>query len=68
MKYNNKDISSLTLDELEQADWELAQKEYDYNEKLKHPKFEKLSPKPQLGEAFVKLRSEIKQEMEKRNG
>ena len=66
MKYNNRLLSDLSLKELQAANWEMAGKEDAFNESLKHSKFEKLKPKPQLGEAFRKLRQEIKDEISKR--
>lgn len=69
MKYNNRDIPSLTLAELQVADAELAFKEASWNEAMKHKKFEKFKIKPQLGETFIKLRQEIKDALkEKSNG
>ena len=63
-QFKNRNITDLTLDELEAADWELAEQEYRFNEALKHKKFEKLKPLPELSPSFVALRSEIKKEIE----
>lgn len=64
MQFKNKNISDYTLDELEAIDWELASQEYKFTEAMKHPKFEKLKPIPQMNPSFVQLREEIKKEIE----
>lgn len=64
MQYKNKNVTDLTLAELNSADWDLATKEYEFNEALKHSKFEKLKPVPTIGASFVQLRNEIKKAIE----
>lgn len=68
MTFKGKEINTLTLQELQAADWELAGVESKYLESLKHPKFEKMKPKVEMSDSFKALRKEIKQEIEKKNG
>lgn len=65
MNYKNKPISDLTLAELQSADWDLASREYKFNEAMKNPKFEKLKPVPTIGASFVALREKIKNALNK---
>lgn len=65
-KFKGADIVGMTLKELQAADWELSGVEENYLESLKHPKFEKLKPKPEMNPSFKALRNEIKQEIKKR--
>lgn len=66
MIFKGKEVNTLTLKELQDADWELAGVEKSYLKSLEHPKFEKLKPKPEMNPSFKKLQLEIKQEIEKR--
>ncbi len=69
MQFKGKEIATHTLQELKAADWELQGIEDNYLESLKHPKFEKMKPKPEMNLSFQLLRKEIKQEIEnKTNG
>lgn len=64
--FRGKEISAHTLTELKAADWELQGQEDNYLEALKHPKFEKMKPKPEMSDSWKQLRKEIKSEIEKR--
>lgn len=66
MKFKGVEIVGMSLNELNAADWELAGIENKYIESLKHPKFEKIKPKPEMNPSFTALRNEIKAEIEKR--
>lgn len=66
MKFKGAEIVGMTLKELQAADWELEGVETSYLEALKHPKFEKMKPKPEMNASFKALRDEIKQEIAKR--
>lgn len=66
MKFKGVDIVGMSLKELQAADWELVGVEENYLEALKHPKFEKMKPKPEMNDSFKALRNGIKQEMKKR--
>lgn len=66
MLFKGKEINSLTLQELQTADWELSGIEANYIESLKHPKFEKMNPKPEMSKAFQDMRKEIKEELKRK--
>lgn len=66
MLFKSRNISELSLSELQEADWELSGVEANYIESLKHPKFEKMKPKPEMSKNFQDLRKEIKEEIQKR--
>ncbi len=66
MKFKGNEIVGMSLNDLKAANWELQGVEDNYLEALKHPKFEKMKPKPEMNESFAALRKEIKQEIEKR--
>lgn len=65
MLFKGKEINTLTLQELKAADWELSGVEANYIESLKHPKFEKIKPKPEMSDSFKALRKEIKDSIRK---
>ena len=65
MQFKGQEIVGMTLKELQTADWELAGIEENYIESLKHPKFEKMKPKPEMNSSFKALRNSIKQEIER---
>lgn len=66
MQFKGQEIVNMSFKELQAADWELAGVEANYLESLKHPKFENMTPKPEMSENFKALRDEVKQEMKKR--
>jgi len=66
MNFKGTEIVGMTLKELQTADWELAGIEENYLESLKHPKFEKMKPKPEMNSSFKALRDQIKSEIQKR--
>ena len=66
MQFKGTEIVGMTLKELQTADWELAGIEDNYIESLKHPKFEKMKPKPEMNPSFKALRDQIKSEIQKR--
>lgn len=67
MQFKAKDINSYTLSELQSIDWELGSQEYKFNEALKHKKFEKLKPLPEISPSFAALREEVKNEIERKS-
>lgn len=71
MIYKGKDISEFTDWELAQANVEFAQAEEKREAASKHHKFDKVNNKeamdfPSISEQYLKLKSEINQEFEKR--
>lgn len=66
MKFKNKEIDEYSLDELNNADWELAVQEFKFTEAMKHPKFEKIKPIPTMNPSFVALREEIKKQIQEK--
>jgi hypothetical protein len=67
MIFKGKEVNTLTLVELQSADWELFGVEANYLESLKHPRLQKLKPKPEMSKSFQDLRNEIKQEIKRKS-
>jgi len=66
MNFKGTELVGMSLKELQTADWELQGIEDNYIESLKHLKFEKMKPKPEMNLSFKALRDEIKSEIQKR--
>lgn len=69
MKYQNRELTELTLNELAEASFKLQAMETELNKKREHPKFKKQmlgQPEPGINPAFVELQTAINDEIKKR--